>query len=184
MKTIATFEASYREHFAFVWRSLRRLGVPERDLGDAAQDAFVVLYRKFDELDPQRPLTSWIYAVCLRIASDRRRSAHTRYEQLATEADSLEPSQTVPLRDTEKEQLNERREILEAALDAMSIEQRAVFTLFELEGRTGEEVAMILQLPTPTVHSRLRLAREIFRRTVERLRAREHFDVRRTGGER
>ncbi|MEO6602938.1 MAG: sigma-70 family RNA polymerase sigma factor [Polyangiaceae bacterium] len=178
------FEAAYREHFAFTWRSLRRLGVPERDLGDAAQDVFVVLYRKFDELDRERSFTSWLYAVCLRVASDRRRSALEQNEQLARDPDSNERSETVPVHDAEKEQLNERRELLEAALDAMSLEQRAVFTLFELEGRTGEEVAMILEIPAPTVHSRLRLAREIFRRTVERERAREHFELRRTGGER
>lgn len=178
------FEAAYREHFAFTWRSLRRLGVPERDLADAAQDVFVVLYRRFDELDRGRAITSWIYAVCLRVASDRRRSAAQRYEQLAMDPDPNERSATVRVHDPDKEQLSERRELLEAALEAMSIEQRAVFTLFELEGRTGEEVAMILQIPTPTVHSRLRLAREVFRRIVERARAREVFELRRTGGER
>ena len=184
MKKLAAFEAAYREHFAFAWRSLRRLGVAERDLGDAAQDVFVVLHRKFEQLDVERPLASFIYAVCLRVASDRRRAARERHEQLATAEDCTEPSQTVPLHDTEKEQLDERREILEAALEAMSLEQRAVFTLFELEGQTGEEVAMLLRIPAPTVHSRLRLARESFRRTVERLRVREHFELRRTGGER
>ncbi len=178
------FEAAYREHFAFTWRSLRRLGVPERDLGDAAQDVFVVLYRKFDVLDPERPLNSWIYAVCLRVASDRRRSGRERHEELSHDAESSETSQTVPVPDLEKEQLNERRELLESALDAMSLEQRAVFTLFELEGRTGEEIAMLLEIPAATVHSRLRLAREIFKRIVERARAREHFDRRRSGGER
>jgi RNA polymerase sigma-70 factor (ECF subfamily) len=181
---VTSFEAAYREHFAFTWRALRRLGVPERDLADAVQDVFVVLYRKFNVLDQERPLASWIYAVCLRVASDRRRSALQRHEQLAFEVDSNERSETVTAYDPEKEQLNERRELLEAALGAMSFEQRAVFTLFELEGRTGQEVAMILQIPAPTVHSRLRLAREIFSRTVERERAREHFELRRTGGER
>lgn len=180
---MTSFEAAYREHFAFTWRALRRLGVPERDLADAVQDAFVVLYRKFDELDRERPFTSWIYAVCLRVASDRRRSAPRRYEQLSLQVDANERSQAVPVHDPEREQLSERRELLEAALDAMSLEQRAVFTLFELEGRSGEEVAMILQIPAPTVRSRLRLGREIFRRTVERARAREHFEFRRTGGE-
>ncbi len=182
--SLPSFEAAYREHFAFVWRSLRRLGVPERDLGDATQDVFLVLYRKLGDLDLERPITSWVYAVCLRVASDRRRSTVHRHEQLAEEAEPVEQSETVLAHDREREQLAERRAILEAALDTMSLEQRAVFTLFELEGRTGEEVALLLGVPAPTVHSRLRLAREIFRRTVERQRARDHFEIRRTGGER
>jgi len=66
----------------------------------------------------------------------------------------------------------------------MSMEQRAVFTLFELEGRTGEEVAALLNVPAATVHSRLRLARGVFRRSIERHRAREQFEMSRLGGER
>jgi len=180
---LATFEACYREHFAFAWRALRRLGVPERDLSDAAQDVFLVVYRKFDEFDFERPLTTWIYAICLRVASDRRRRAVARHELLADGADPEQRNE--PERATEANaQQDERRAVLEAALGALSLEQRAVFTLFELEGHTGEEVAVLLGVPAATVHSRLRLARQIFRRTLERYRAREHFELRRTGGER
>lgn len=181
---LANFEAMYRQNFAFAWRSLRRLGVPERDLGDATQDVFLVVHRKFQQLDRQRSLASYVYAVCLRIASERRRSAVQRHEQLAQDTDRVDESETVPIHDAEREQLAERRALLEAALNEMSLEQRAVFTLFELEGRTGEEVAELLGVPAPTVHSRLRLAREIFRRSIERQRAREHFELRRMGGER
>ncbi|MEO8903322.1 MAG: sigma-70 family RNA polymerase sigma factor [Polyangiaceae bacterium] len=181
---LATFEAAYREHFAFAWRSLRRLGVPERDLSDAAQDVFVVVHRRFHEFDFARPLTSWIYAICLRVASDRRRSAASRHELLADESEVVEQSEHASVAHVERQQNTERRALLEAALNEMSLEQRAVFTLFELEGRTGEEVAALLDVPAATVHSRLRLAREVFRRSIERQRAREQFEMRRIGGER
>jgi RNA polymerase sigma-70 factor (ECF subfamily) len=181
---LESFEAAYRQHFAFAWRSLRRLGVPERDLGDATQDVFVVVYRKFREFDFERPISAWVYAICLRIASDRRRSAAQRHEFLSEAAGSEERTENPNGDEIERAQLAERRALLETALDAMTIEQRAVFTLFELEGRTGEEVANLLGVPSATAHSRLRLAREIFRRTIERERARERFEVRRAGGER
>lgn len=181
---VSNFEALYRQNFAFVWRSLRRLGVPERDLGDAAQEVFIVVHRKLGLLDLQRPITSYVYAVCLRIASRRRRSTVQRHEQLNLEAEPSEAAEQALAADAEAQQLNERRALLAEALDAMSLEQRAAFTLFELEGLTGEEVAAILGVPAPTVHSRLRLAREIFRRILERHRAREHFERRRAGGER
>lgn len=184
MTEFATFEAAYRKHFAFAWRSLRRLGVPERDLNDAAQDVFLVVYRKLQGFDFQRPMTSWVYAICLRVASDRRRSSVQRHEALAEGSEAIEPKQDVSADESERQRLDERRALLEEALSAMSLEQRAVFTLFELEGRTGEEVAQLLGVPAPTVHSRLRLARDIFRRRIERHRAREHSELRRTGGER
>jgi len=181
---LGSFERVYREHFVFAWRALRRLGVPERDLNDAAQDAFLVIHRKLPEFDFERPITTWIYAICLRVASDRRRSAVQRHERLDEATGMPERPEQALTADAEGQELNERRALLEAALDAMSLEQRAVFTLFELEGRTGEEVASILGVPAPTVHSRLRLAREIFRRSIERHRTRERFELRRIGGER
>ncbi|HYQ28049.1 MAG TPA: sigma-70 family RNA polymerase sigma factor [Polyangiaceae bacterium] len=181
---LASFELIYRQHFAFAWRSLRRLGICERDLNDAAQDVFLVVYRKLPEFDFEHPIGTWIYAICLRVASSRRRSAVQRHEQLGDAPEPLEKLEPALAADAETQQLSERRALLAAALDAMSLEQRAVFTLFELEGRTGEEVAELLGVPAPTVASRLRLAREIFRRSIERHRAREHFELRRMGGER
>ena len=59
----------------------------------------------------------------------------------------------------------------------MPLDQRAVFTLFELEFMTGEDIALTLEVPLGTVYSRLRLARETFRRATERLQARERFPV-------
>jgi RNA polymerase sigma-70 factor (ECF subfamily) len=72
----------------------------------------------------------------------------------------------------------ERREaedLLDALLDTLPIEQRSVFTLFELEGRTCEEIAQLCAIPIGTVYSRLRLSREAFKRASARLEARERF---------
>jgi len=46
-----------------------------------------------------------------------------------------------------------------------------VFVLFELEEMSGEDIATLLDVPVGTVRSRLRLARESFRREVKRLAA-------------
>lgn len=173
----AAFEAIYRAHFRFVWRSLRHLGVPERDLPDAVQEVFVVVHKKLADVDPESRLTTWLYAIALRVASDRRRRASERHEVLA---DVPERSSGTSADATE---LAERRALLEKALAALPLEQRAVFTLFELDGMQGDEIATLLAIPLATVHSRLRLAREGFRRVVARARAREAFDQVRLGEE-
>src|SRR5687767_12880576 len=41
-----SFAQVYDEHFEFVWRSARRLGVPELNLDDVVQDTFVTVYRR------------------------------------------------------------------------------------------------------------------------------------------
>ncbi len=177
--TADSFEQVYRTHVRFVWRSLRRLGVPERDVFDAAQEVFVVVHRKLPEFEGRSRLARWIFSICLRVASDRRRSAHARREVLDSDA-MPEPADPA----TAGSQI-ESREILaqlQSALEPMPMEQRAVFVLFELEEMTGAEIAEMLEVPVATVHSRLRLARDTFRRAAERFNAIEHFDAARLGG--
>lgn len=177
--TQPTLEMIYRDHFAFVWRSLLRLGVPERDLEDAVQDVFMVVHAKLDEFDFENRVTTWIYAICLRVASDRRRSARARYEVLATE--ETPPASESVAGDAVQVLESHHRRLLRLALDALPLEQRAVFTLFELDELEGDEIATLLAVPVATVHSRLRLARETVRRTLARLRAREDFKLSKLG---
>jgi RNA polymerase sigma-70 factor, ECF subfamily len=153
----AAYTSLYRQHFAFVWRSLRRLGIDERELPDGAQEVFLIVFRRLPELDLDSKLTTWLYAVCLRVASDWRRRAHRRHELIGVETHQPEGVSD------EEPRVRELRALLCKALDAMPMEQRAVFVAFELEGLSGEEIADALRVPIPTVHSRLRLARERFR---------------------
>lgn len=162
--------ALYREQFRFVWRSLRRLGVAESDLPDAVHDVFLVVHKKLDDYLPRGKVTSWLYAICLRTASDRRRSAARKRELYALPIDELTTGDSTAL--------VERRQALslvDELLDQLPLEQRVVFTFFELDGMSGEEIAELLQIPIGTVWSRLRLARRCFREAVERLRARDEF---------
>jgi hypothetical protein len=43
------FEEIYESYFEFVWRSLRRMGVPGRSVDDAAHDVFLVVPRRLPE---------------------------------------------------------------------------------------------------------------------------------------
>jgi RNA polymerase sigma-70 factor (ECF subfamily) len=162
---LAAYAALYRGQFAFVWRSLRRLGVDERELSDGAQEVFLVVFRRLSELQLESRLSTFLYAICLRVASDWRRRAHRRYEQLGDEQQVEDSAKSEPWAEAP-----DLRRLLTLALDAMPLEQRAVFVAFELEGMTGEEIAQAVSVPVATVHSRLRLARERFRAVVARER--------------
>lgn len=170
---LATLDGLYREHFAFVWRALRRLGVPEREVPDAAQDVFLVVCRKLEEVTLSGKVTTWLYAIALRVASERRKKAAHRREVFGEEVDHPSPGADVVRLLEQREQ----RELLETALDALSMDQRAVFTLFELEGWDGDRIADLLEIPVATVHSRLRLARETVRRVIHRSRTQESFKL-------
>ena len=63
--------------------------------------------------------------------------------------------------------------LVEAILDELPLEQRAVFVLFELEGLETESIADRRGIPVGTVYSRLHAARKAFRAALDRRRARE-----------
>jgi RNA polymerase sigma-70 factor (ECF subfamily) len=160
-----SFEAVYRAHFDFVWRTLRRLGVSEADAPDAAQEVFLVVHRRLAEFEGRAKLTTWLFRMCFRVASDHSRRAHVRREvnnDAALEA-FTDPGGDAEQRTAQQDDLR----LLEAALSTMSLEHRTVFVLFELEGLTSVEIAELLELPLGTVYSRLRRARALFERAIK-----------------
>jgi RNA polymerase sigma-70 factor (ECF subfamily) len=154
-----TFEEAYRAHFAFVWRSLRRLGIREEDAADTAQEVFIVVHRKLPEFAGHSKLTTWLYGICFRVASERRRARPQQPTLGEQEAASFVGRSADPGATAER---NQGLALLERVLDRIPDEQRAVFCLFELEGMTGEEIAEALEIPLGTAYSRLRLARAAF----------------------
>jgi RNA polymerase sigma-70 factor (ECF subfamily) len=174
-----TFREIYEAHFGFVWRALRSMGVREAEVPDALQEVFLVVHQKLGEFEGRAKITTWLFGIAMRVASTRRRSAHVRREVLGGDV-LLE----IPSDGADAAEEVERRQALamfESILDRLPIEQRVVFTLFEVEGLSGEEIAELLDIPRGTVHSRLRLARAAFREHVDRLRAQERSRLRLVG---
>ncbi len=173
---MAGFRELYEGHFMFVWRSLRRLGVAERDCSDVAQEVFVVVHRRLSTLRQDVKPSTWMYGICVRAASDYRRRAANRYEVLDEAAVDSEGSRSPSASSVlaGREQVNE----LERILNAMPPEQREVFTAFELEGMSCPEIAISLEVPLGTVYSRLRLAREQIEKAAMRLQATSAFALR------
>ena len=64
------------EHLDFVWRSLRRFGVPPGDVDDAAQQVFLIANEKSGKIR-RGSERSFLVGVALRVASHARRSFAT-----------------------------------------------------------------------------------------------------------
>jgi RNA polymerase sigma-70 factor, ECF subfamily len=159
--TPLTLQSIYESEFRFVWRSLARLGVPRSDVADAAQEVFIVVHRRLAEFDRQCKVSTWLYRICFNVASDRRRRAHVRHE-IPCDQSVLERSAAL---DSGR---SEALGLFDWLVSGIDLEQRAVFVSFEIEGRSGPEVAEMLDCPLATVYSRLRLARAAFTRAAER----------------
>jgi RNA polymerase sigma-70 factor (ECF subfamily) len=151
------FERVFQDHAPYVWRALRRLGVAEADADDVCQDVFIVVHRRLGSFHGGSSLRTWLYGICLRVASEHRRRPHHRRERVvsAVPDESVGPSQ--------EDELERRRGIalLDAALDQLDDDKRAVFVLFEFEQVPMVEVAQAAGCPLQTAYSRLHAARRI-----------------------
>ncbi len=167
----ARLRAIVGAQFDFVWRSLRRLGVPETDVDDCAQQVLWVAARKLDAIQ-EGSERAFLFSTAMRVASDARRSRTRRRE--VNEDDTAEAADPGPGPE-EAADRQRARALLDQVLDAMPMELRAPFVLFELEEVPTAEIAVLLELPAGTVASRLRRAREEFQSIVARLKARQAF---------
>lgn len=162
-------EAIYDEHFDFVWRSLRRLGVEPGSLDDALQDVFLVVHRRLAEFEARSSLKTWLFGICMRVASDYLRKR--RHRPLGNETDpDLPDGAPDPL---EQAARGEAVAFLDAQLAALAPDKRAVFILSELEDMSCPEIAEAVGANVNTVMSRLKAARTEFEAAVKRHRARD-----------
>jgi RNA polymerase sigma-70 factor, ECF subfamily len=146
-------------HYDALWRFLRRMGVAEANVEDAAQQVLLVFARRAPlvPLDAER---AFLFSTALRVASDVRRKA-----ERSREAEDVEALLTVAHPGPDAEQQLAQQEMLrclDALLEELAPELRAVLVLAELEERTLVEIAVLLDLPRGTVASRLRRARQVF----------------------
>lgn len=161
------FDEVYRDHVGFVWRSLRRFGVPEAELEDAAHEVFLVVHRRLPEFDGRAAISTWLFAIARGVASNRRRSDQRRARRLEQLPEPPPPA----LDPNEQLERGEAVAAVERFLTGLPDDQRTVFELFEVEGLRAPEIAEMLAVNVNTVYTRLRAARLRFGAYVAALSA-------------
>ncbi|CAN5384139.1 N/A [soil metagenome] len=153
-------------HIDATARVLRRLGVPNGDVDDAVQQVFLTLSRRLDDVG-EGSERAFLYRTALHVAAHARRSIARRRE--VHDDDGEGPPSAAPTAD---ETIDRKRAavMLESVLDAMTEDLREAFVLHEVEELSMAQISELLEIPSGTVASRLRRAREEFRERVARLR--------------
>lgn len=161
---LPSFEAIYESQFAFVWRSLRRLGVATSAAEDAAQDVFLAIHRRLADFEGRSSVRTWVFGFVLRVARD-----HRRRETRKGGADPLPPGLVDgapdPLEHLER---SEGLALLDEVLATLDEERRAVLVMGDIEEMTAPEIAEVLGVSPNIVYSKLRLARRDLEREIER----------------
>lgn len=156
--TAMTIEELFARHGAFVWRSLRHLGVHDADLEDQTQEVFLVAYQRLDTFGWQHP-RAWLYGIARRCASTYRRRTHrTR----ASAIDELPDP-----RATDDPSVGAEVDMLRRVLANIDADKRAVFLLYEVEEMSLREIAEAVEAPLQTVYTRLLAARRAIAQAIE-----------------
>lgn len=164
------FERVFTEHAAFAWRVLARYGVHERELEDACQEVFLVVFRSLAQFQGRSALRTWIYGICRRVAANARARAANRHELLSDALPERAADPTAEVDAFEALAHKQALSLLEDLLARLPAEQREVFVLYEIEELTMREVAETLGCSQNTAFSRLYAARRELEAALKRLR--------------
>ena len=147
----------FDEHARYIWRTLRHLGIPEADTPDLCQEVFVTVHRRLSSFEGRSSLRTWLYGICIRVASEHRRRPHVRRETPLSEP----PIGFSEQHDMGPDSALEQRSAVQRLLAVLDEDKRQVVVLYEIEGFSMKEVAEIIQCPLQTAYSRLHAARAL-----------------------
>ena len=160
----AAFEELIRQYEKKVYTLCFRMCGNSEDAEEAAQDAFLALWRGIDRFRQESSLSTWIYRLATNACIDtlRRRkkqsgSVSLDDEELFVDAvdTSPQPQETVEHREAQK--------LLQEGLFALPEEYRKVLILREIEGLSYTEIAESGSIELGTVKSRISRGRSLLR---------------------
>jgi RNA polymerase sigma-70 factor (ECF subfamily) len=143
---------------------------------DLAQETFIRVYRAADRYQTSYAFSTYIYRIATNLAiSELRRRKRRRMISLTgffqghdrtEEPSELDPPDANPLPDTVLVE-GERREAVARAIATLPDKYRAPLVLRDVEERSYEEIAGILQMSEGTVKSRINRARSFLREKLQ-----------------
>lgn len=146
------FSRLYRAHAGFVRRRLAAARIPPSARDDVAQDVWLTVFRRIDDIREEDGPRGWIAQVIRNHLQHRSRSFARRMRK----EDAYAAVEKLP---DDPHLRIDAAVTLERLLEQLNREQREVVVESELMGRTVPELAATSGLPTNTIYSRLRLAR-------------------------
>ncbi len=170
----ALLERTIRRERGRLFEFIRRRVRNEADAEDILQDVFYQLAASYSVTEPIEKLTSWLFTVARNKVIDwyrKRRPVSSPVEDLEADlplslTDLLfDPAQAPDAMYTRSRVWSE----LADALDDLPEEQKQVFVMHELEGKSFKEIAAITGEPINTLLSRKRYAVLYLREQLQEL---------------
>lgn len=155
------FGVLVRTHQRRAYAVARAIVPTHEDAEDAVQDGFLHAYRALDRFLPGQPFGAWLHRIVANAALDLTRRRRVR------DAEALPDNlATGPYDPAEASDLRSR---LRDGLAALTVRQRAVIVLHDVQGFRHAEIGRLLGIPEGTARSDLFHARLALRRALRAL---------------
>jgi RNA polymerase sigma-70 factor (ECF subfamily) len=161
-----------RRHNQSLFRAARSILRDEAEAEDAVQEGYLQAYRAMGTFRGDAKLSTWLMRIVVNEALGRSRRTKRGAEVIAIDsgAQALAAEETMSDNpENQPERLAARaqtRRLIEAKIDALPDQYRAVFVLRAVEEMTVEEVAQTLSIPEATVRTRFFRARALLRESM------------------
>jgi len=156
----AAFTRVFNDLHEQVFALCRHLTGSRVEAEDAVQETFLAVHQALPNFRGESKLSTWVYRIAVNASLGVRARSTRRREAPLDNAQDLVDGAPGPDHSAIASQTITH---LERALDALSVEHRAVLSLFAMEGLGHDEIADVLGIPTGTVWSRLHAARKHLR---------------------
>ncbi len=165
------FEAFVKAYQNMVFTTAVRLLGNETEAEDIAQEVFLKAYERFEDLGTSPTAGGWLKTVARNLSLNhlsRYRARWRFFSEMTSEEEGGEREVEFAAPETHSQELDaqDRRRILEVALQKLPAAQRVPLVLFHFEGLAYEEIAARLRVSLAKVKTDIHRGREALRRKL------------------
>lgn len=146
------FNYFYELHSLIIYRRLKKMVKIDTLAEEFLQDVFVKLWEKRHLIDPEQSLKAYLHLIAQNLVYDfyRKLARESRLQEEVKRLFSEDYAHT-----EESFFLKETSGLLQKAIENLPAQQKLVFTLCKMEGKSYEEVGRDLGISTSTINGHI-----------------------------
>jgi RNA polymerase sigma factor (sigma-70 family) len=170
------FDMLWKKYSSRIYSLVYNMTANHEDANDLLLEVFAKAYRSINGFKGKSSFYTWIHAIAVNMTINFVKKRGRRFQMSLDDLDAnvqndpefidLTATNT-PIREVDLSELQQR---LNEAMMKLSVEHRAVVTMFDVQGMPHAEISKILGIPEATVRSRLFYAHRQLQNYLEEFR--------------
>ena len=170
------FDLLWQKYSSRIYSLIYNMTANHEDSNDLLLEVFAKAYRSINGFRGKSSFYTWIHAIAVNMTINFVKKRGRRFQLSLDDLDTnvqndkelIDLAATnSPIREVDLSELQQR---LNEAMMKLSVEHRAVVTMFDIQGMPHAEIAKILGIPEATVRSRLFYAHRQLQNYLEEFR--------------